>query len=102
MRRGPVLGEVEESFIQGLVAGDTFVFAGRLLRFEGVKGLMAQGSAAAGGGPTGRGVCACARLKAGAPHRARGVGAPPCRSRLSWPTGCAASCRIPRGTRSCR
>src|SRR3981081_1781400 len=51
MRRGPVLGEVEESFIQGLVAGDTFVFAGRLLRFEGVKELVAQCSPATGGGP---------------------------------------------------
>src|SRR4029453_7431673 len=40
MRRGPVLGEVEEAFIQGLVPGDTFVFAGRLLRFEGGKELI--------------------------------------------------------------
>jgi ATP-dependent Lhr-like helicase len=50
LRRGPVLGEVEESFIQGLVPGDTFVFAGRLLRFEGVKELAAQCSLATGGG----------------------------------------------------
>jgi len=50
LRRGPVLGEVEESFIQGLVSGDTFVFAGRLLRFEGVKELVAQCSLATGGG----------------------------------------------------
>jgi ATP-dependent Lhr-like helicase len=34
--RGKVLGEVEEYFIQGLVPGDTFVFAGQVLRFEGV------------------------------------------------------------------
>jgi ATP-dependent Lhr-like helicase len=34
--RGKVLGEVEEYFIQGLVPGDTFVFAGLVLRFEGV------------------------------------------------------------------
>jgi len=51
LRRGPMLGEVEESFIQGLVAGDTFVFAGRLLRFEGVKELVAQCSLATGGEP---------------------------------------------------
>ena len=51
LRRGPVLGEVEESFIQGLVPGDTFVFAGRLLRFEGVKELVAQCSPATGGDP---------------------------------------------------
>ena len=30
LRRGPVLGEVEESFIQGLVPGDTFTFDGLL------------------------------------------------------------------------
>ena len=51
LRRGPMLGEVEESFIQGLVPGDTFVFAGRLLRFEGVKELVAQCSPATGGDP---------------------------------------------------
>ncbi|HKO09128.1 MAG TPA: ligase-associated DNA damage response DEXH box helicase [Alphaproteobacteria bacterium] len=32
-----LLGEVEEYFIQGLVPGDTFVFSGELLRFEGVR-----------------------------------------------------------------
>ena len=51
LRRGPVLGEVEEAFVQGLVPGDTFVFAGRLLRFEGVKELVAQCSPATGGDP---------------------------------------------------
>ncbi len=51
LRRGPILGEVEESFIQGLVAGDTFVFGGRVLRFEGVKELVAQCSPATGGDP---------------------------------------------------
>jgi ATP-dependent helicase Lhr and Lhr-like helicase len=51
LRRGPILGEVEESFIQGLVPGDTFVFGGRLLRFEGVKELIAQCSPATGGDP---------------------------------------------------
>lgn len=51
LRRGPILGEVEEAFIQGLVAGDTFMFSGRLLRFEGVKELVAQCSPAVGGDP---------------------------------------------------
>jgi ATP-dependent Lhr-like helicase len=41
LRRGRVLGEVEEYFIQGLVPGDTFIFAGRLLRFDGVQDLAA-------------------------------------------------------------
>jgi ATP-dependent Lhr-like helicase len=42
LRRGPVLGEVEESFVQGLVPGDSFVFAGRLLIFEGIRELAAE------------------------------------------------------------
>ena len=33
-RGGRVLGEVEEYFVEGLVAGDTFVFAGEVLRYE--------------------------------------------------------------------
>jgi ATP-dependent Lhr-like helicase len=51
LRRGPMLGEVEEAFIQGLVQGDTFVFAGRMLRFEGVKELVAICSPATNGDP---------------------------------------------------
>ena len=46
---GPVLGEVEEAFIQGLVAGDTFIFAGRLLRYEGIRQLHAEVTPAKGG-----------------------------------------------------
>ena len=46
--RGRVLGQVEESFVMGLVPGDTFVFAGRLLRFEGVHETFVQASAARG------------------------------------------------------
>jgi ATP-dependent Lhr-like helicase len=34
---GRVLGEVEEWFIEQLVPGDTFVFAGEVLRFEGLR-----------------------------------------------------------------
>jgi ATP-dependent helicase Lhr and Lhr-like helicase len=34
---GRVLGEVEEYFIEQLVPGDTFVFAGEVLRFEGLR-----------------------------------------------------------------
>ncbi len=36
MRGGRVLGEVEEYFAEGLTAGDTFVFGGEVLRFEGI------------------------------------------------------------------
>ncbi|TVR96734.1 MAG: ligase-associated DNA damage response DEXH box helicase [Rhodospirillales bacterium] len=37
LRKGPILGEVEETFIQGLTPGDTFIFSGEVLRFEGVR-----------------------------------------------------------------
>lgn len=40
-RGGRVLGNIEEYFIEQLVAGDTFVFAGEILRFE----AMAAGEA---------------------------------------------------------
>ena len=46
--RGQVLGEVEEYFILGLVPGDTFVFAGQMLRFEACA-RMARSSAARAG-----------------------------------------------------
>ncbi|MFZ5789885.1 MAG: ligase-associated DNA damage response DEXH box helicase [Pseudomonadota bacterium] len=41
LRNGRRLGEVEEYFIQGLVPGDSFVFAGQLLRFEGIREMAA-------------------------------------------------------------
>jgi ATP-dependent Lhr-like helicase len=47
LNRGLVLGEVEEYFVQGLVPGDTFVFAGQLLKFLGVREmdcLVAKGT----------------------------------------------------------
>jgi ATP-dependent Lhr-like helicase len=34
-----VLGEIEEYFVQGLVPGDTFVFAGERLYFEGIEAM---------------------------------------------------------------
>nr|WP_293611615.1 ligase-associated DNA damage response DEXH box helicase [Ponticaulis sp.] len=35
-RAGRVLGEIEEGFMESLTAGDTFLFAGEVLRFEGM------------------------------------------------------------------
>ena len=35
-RRGRVLGEVEEGFIEAMSPGDTFIFAGEVLRFEAI------------------------------------------------------------------
>ncbi len=41
LRGGRNLGEVEEGFIEQLVPGDTFVFAGQVLRFEGLREMAA-------------------------------------------------------------
>jgi ATP-dependent Lhr-like helicase len=46
-----VLGQVEEQFIAGLTPGDTFIFAGRLLKFEGIRDGMAQTSRGSGKEP---------------------------------------------------
>lgn len=37
LRGGRVLGEIEEWFVEQLVPGDTFIFAGEILRFEGMR-----------------------------------------------------------------
>lgn len=49
--RGPYLGEVEEFFVMGLTPGDTFIFAGRSLRFEGVRERTIIASKAPGTDP---------------------------------------------------
>jgi ATP-dependent Lhr-like helicase len=36
-RGGPVLGKIEEGFLEALVHGDTFLFAGKTVRFEGIR-----------------------------------------------------------------
>jgi len=36
-RGGMVLGKIEEAFLETLVHGDTFLFAGKILRFEGIR-----------------------------------------------------------------
>lgn len=48
LKRGQRLGQVEEYFAQGLVAGDTFLFAGRLLRFEGIRETTVECTPASG------------------------------------------------------
>ena len=42
LRGGRVLGEIEEYFVQMLQPGDTFLFAGALLQFEGIRELHAE------------------------------------------------------------
>ena len=37
LRGGPILGRVEEGFVEALSAGDTFRFSGKVLRFEGIR-----------------------------------------------------------------
>ena len=49
--RGRALGEVEEWFAQGLQPGDSFAFAGRLLRFERIRGGILEVSPATGEDP---------------------------------------------------
>src|SRR5690606_2957311 len=34
---GPILGKIEEYFLETLAPGDTFLFAGKVLRFEGIR-----------------------------------------------------------------
>ncbi|MDH6230470.1 ATP-dependent Lhr-like helicase [Mesorhizobium soli] len=36
-RGGPALGKIEEAFLETLVPGDTFLFSGKVLRFEGIR-----------------------------------------------------------------
>ena len=42
LRNGRSLGEVEEYFVNGLTAGDTFIFAGELLTFLGLRETWAE------------------------------------------------------------
>jgi len=37
VRGGPMLGKIEEGFLESLTPGDTFLFSGRVLRFEGIR-----------------------------------------------------------------
>jgi len=37
LRGGPMLGRIEEGFVEALTPGDTFRFAGKTLRFEGIR-----------------------------------------------------------------
>lgn len=50
-RGGRVLGEVEEYFIEGLATGDTFMFAGEILRFEAMAENEVYVSRATGADP---------------------------------------------------
>ncbi len=50
-RSGRALGEIEEWFIDQLVPGDTFIFAGQVLRFEGLEEHSALVSRAAASEP---------------------------------------------------
>lgn len=49
--RGPVLGEVEEWFVSQLAEGDTFMFAGRLLRFLRLRETWAEVAEGGSGTP---------------------------------------------------
>ena len=51
MKRGRFLGEIEEYFVQGLTPGDTFIFSGQLLRFEGLRETVVEVSPGHGDDP---------------------------------------------------
>jgi ATP-dependent Lhr-like helicase len=51
LKGGRVLGEVEEYFAQALLPGDTFIFAGELLLFEGIRAMTVEARRAGGGLP---------------------------------------------------
>lgn len=48
---GRVVGQVEEIFVQGLLPGDTFMFAGQVLEFLGVREMMVATRRASGQTP---------------------------------------------------
>ena len=50
-RGGPVLGKIEEGFLESLAPGDTFLFAGKVLRLEGIRETEAFVSNAVGNDP---------------------------------------------------
>jgi len=51
LKGGPILGEIEEYFVQNLVAGDSFIFAGRVLEFIGVSTNIVETRASKAGEP---------------------------------------------------
>src|SRR3546814_2047011 len=51
LRDGRLLGELEQYFVNGLLPGDSFIFAGQLLAFEGLRENDVVVSRAAGGDP---------------------------------------------------
>lgn len=49
--QGKIIGEVEEYFASQLVTGDTFLFAGEVLRFEAIRDMQVHARAAKSGEP---------------------------------------------------
>jgi len=41
-KRGRIIGEIEEKFVMNLNPGDTFVFAGEVLRYQGIKNMALE------------------------------------------------------------
>jgi ATP-dependent Lhr-like helicase len=50
-RGGPTLGKIEEGFLESISPGDTFLFAGKVLRLEGIRETEAFVSNAVGNDP---------------------------------------------------
>ena len=86
-RGGRVLGEIEEYFAETMTPGDTFLFAGEVLRFEGIHEDEVAGRRARAPAPT---------------RRSRPMRAASSRSRPSWPSGCARSSPTRSSGTACR
>ncbi len=84
MGRGKVLGEVEENFVNYMTAGDTFVFAGRLLEFIEVRETSVITRPGKGDAPA---------------VPAYGGRLP--LTRPIWPTGCGPFCQTQNVGRTC-
>ena len=51
LKGGPLLGEIEEYFVQNSSAGDSFIFAGRILEFSGIKANIVEARASTSAEP---------------------------------------------------
>ena len=93
--RGKVLGEVEEYFVSMLTPGDTFLFAGRLLAFEGIRSNeVIVTLAKTGARPEGAGLC---RRQAAADHPSGRPRAPPAGRPIDLAPAAAAGRRVAGG-----
>ena len=97
-----MLGEIEEYFIEGLIAGDTFVFAGEVVRFEGWPKIEAYVSRANDEDPKMPSYMGGKfPLSTYLAERVREHARRPARAGTVCPTRCATGCRCSATSRAC-